>query len=870
MLRRAGLAIFVFSLGLHAATVTLTLKSGENKVLSFVGEAGMSFREMAQAAVAVDVPPQLKDLVDTTGKCKIASGHLDITVAYKPEAVKSLKAGTLKFTVPGNGASGDIVATITLFSGGLTTSGTPRFAPERQLRFEQGKNAHALFFSGDLKGTAAATNKKMPLPPAQNVYGTLAGIVASNTGSYAIDSKKHLVISFPYGTLPTAPEKFYFIFSVPMGSQKVDYFAEGIVLPAKSNQGPPGQTEISDVPPAAPSTPASDPLPHTPFPLTFKQEQDTFVFIAKGVPPIWPDTGKTAQEDKRLPKDITPSEATYRYAAGTLTITLPYIPGEVVNRPFPFSAAFTILDKSKGAFKFSAENLILNPSNVPLTCASERNVVVCSTTVDIRQFSPHGQVDVADEGGSKVFAASATYTVDSNGKLSITARHAEIPSTGIEYTLHFAIPTKESTRKVDFIASGQILPQWWQESTNRAVIAAVAGIPIIGLIVLGYFWFVSNREAVPSPLHEAVVVEIGPDPNESPSSPTLPRPIHWTERSHEATTAASPDRDWDPGFQKWGTPNDAADLLTALTTTKSSPANSTGAANPPAQPQTIALALIERLRQLDEGLAQTVRHENLRSLSKFFSATLDAAEERCQTEIAGLKAKLAETIQAHANAVERARNEAAELKSALSATQNRLAEIEQTSYAKPYGATQARAVPWVRHASAPQTSSPIPFPSARPALVPPAGWKQAINSVSIEPNGNQAEEFLQRLRSAAEAVHRLDSAPAAAVLHLKVTGDEFEVHPTSTTLDGGLACAHCGSASPFQMAVSIGTPGDSELLIFLAPGPISPFNYSGGYKALIDGSRSVPFRIRTVESPARLSLRAGMFYYVSEKLRWHE
>jgi hypothetical protein len=110
------------------------------------------------------------------------------------------------------------------------------------------------------------------------------------------------------------------------------------------------------------------------------------------------------------------------------------------------------------------------------------------------------------------------------------------------------------------------------------------------------------------------------------------------------------------------------------------------------------------------------------------------------------------------------------------------------------------------------------------------------------------------------------------IVHLSYSSDGFEVHPTHAPGSGEIRCQQCGNIQSWQLAVCLGQSGDKELRAFLAPGPISPVNYPGGYKALIEDYRSAHFRMGRVESPAFLELQEGgsPHYAVTAKMRWSE
>lgn len=179
--------------------------------------------------------------------------------------------------------------------------------------------------------------------------------------------------------------------------------------------------------------------------------------------------------------------------------------------------------------------------------------------------------------------------------------------------------------------------------------------------------------------------------------------------------------------------------------------------------------------------------------------------------------------------------------------------------------------------AAPATPTPAPKQAASAVVGPPASAKtpadlaEAVNLVSPAETVEAApDQFVGRLKEA--ETNLTDCVPGIPVrlVHLKYdsSADTFEVHATTALESGEVICQRCAKPQTWQLAVCVGKPGDTEVQILFAPCWISPQQYSGAYKALIEDCRSAAFRIGRVLSPALLRLAEGEKYTVNFKLRW--
>ncbi|MEK7752911.1 MAG: hypothetical protein AAB654_13400 [Acidobacteriota bacterium] len=175
---------------------------------------------------------------------------------------------------------------------------------------------------------------------------------------------------------------------------------------------------------------------------------------------------------------------------------------------------------------------------------------------------------------------------------------------------------------------------------------------------------------------------------------------------------------------------------------------------------------------------------------------------------------------------------------------------------------------------------PAPARAAEAGKLPKA-WREALRTAadrSVPPSPSERVSkavFLRRLTELAQALSELGD-PAASpveVVHLKVKGEEFEIHETEPIPQNPdeRMCKRCQVPHCFQLAVCAGAADEEAVSLLYPLGVLVPSNYPAGYINLVASLPATPFLIGDILQPARLELvprDVGAAYRVRQKLQW--
>jgi hypothetical protein len=163
----------------------------------------------------------------------------------------------------------------------------------------------------------------------------------------------------------------------------------------------------------------------------------------------------------------------------------------------------------------------------------------------------------------------------------------------------------------------------------------------------------------------------------------------------------------------------------------------------------------------------------------------------------------------------------------------------------------------------------------------PEAWREALRTAALRYGSAARSEqvskahFLRRLIGLTQVLS--DAADPAAspvrIVHLRVQGEEFEIHDTELIPGNSeeLLCKRCQVPHCFQLAVCAGTAGDEAVSLLYPLGVLVPSNYPAGYINLVEGLPGTLFLIGDVLQPARLAELQGegrVHYRVLQKLKW--
>lgn len=476
----------------------------------------------------------------------------------------------------------------------------------------------------------------------------------------------------------------------------------------------------------------------------------------------------------------------------------------------PFRLKFNIPDKDGIPYELSAPGVLrTKPDSLPVQRATTRAPQIKAATIILKDL------DITEDGKPKVVTAQT----DPPGlDVRVTYNGSEsLPSSAGAYRVEAKVVSPGYTGETQGTLTIKESP-----SNVETILGTVA---LAGLCVVSLMWL----------------------------------SVRYTQRS--AKSAHRPARSTPASVSPQPPP------LVAPANRPVSPPVASGQAGSPTD--TAVGGILKRLRE---------ETESIREALKFNTRSLKDEIQRLNDKVDAMKA-LEATRKADDSKYEGLKHRVAELEAfaARTAKQARAAEAIAESALAAASAPVASRVP-VRPGPRSDASVETPAPAVRPASPAPkpptpAAWLDAVNRIeSADRESASAEAFVTRLRTVQANLANLESEVPVELVHLSYSSEGFEVHPTHAADLGEIRCKQCGNIQSWQLAVCAGEPDGQELRVFLAPGPILPVNFPGGYKALIDEYRSSRFRIGRVESPAFLELQEGgnSHYAVTAKIRWSE